>query len=428
MQPDLVESCLSFIDDLLEHRHVDVFRLLEVRQRLKRLQNPAPLEKNDSLGRLTRQAINSLIEPPIMTFTREDLIRRRRSLEVTYSDLYYTPQIRQELQLAYDSCLYDCHRLDFVTEGNALAFLLFYFIEQEKLVDELSLDRLKCKNLAKAIQNAYLDIPFHNAVHGCAVLHSTIHLLRKSEVLMSISDAFQRAVVHLSACIAAAGHDMKHPGLQNQFLVMSDDPIAQTYNDQSVLENYHLSQLYTLFSADETNIFKKFARNIRHYSRKIISDMVLATDMQRHTDRLERFKNRMELNDQERLLITLQFILKCADISHSFLNFDLHSDWAFRLQQELFSQGDLEKSLSLPVSMFAERNNPSTTIWHNQTGFFRLIVLPMIRAMVEHFPVLQMYCDRAEANYRKWKEDQHEEKVNAVLFPHVDSRVVNRIT
>lgn len=428
MQQNLVESCLGFINDFLDHRDIDVIRLLEVRKELKNLMSPADLEKTDSLGPFTRQAINSLIEPSVMTLTKEDLMSRRRSLEVAHSDLYYTPQIRQELQQAYRLCSYDCHRLDFVTEGNALAFLLFYFIEQEKMVDYLNIDRRKCRSLAKGIQDAYLDVPFHNAIHGCAVLHSTIHFIRQSDVLACIEDRFQRAVVHLSAIIAAAGHDMKHPGLQNQFLVMSDNPIAISYNDQSVLEHYHLAQLYSLLTADSTNIFSKFSRNMRHYSRNIITTMILATDMQRHTDRLDHFHNRMKLNKQEHLLITLQLILKCADVSHSFLDFDLHSEWALRLQQELFSQGDMEKSLDLPVSMFADRKDLSMTIEHNQTGFLRLIVLPMIRALSEQFPVLQHFVDKAEHNYRKWKEDRHEKKLIDSSFPHDDSLVAERST
>ena len=44
-----------------------------------------------------------------------------------------------------------------------------------------------------------------------------------------------------AAVLAAAVHDYAHPGLSNPFLIATRAETAVLYNDQSVLEMYHVS-------------------------------------------------------------------------------------------------------------------------------------------------------------------------------------------
>ena len=46
--------------------------------------------------------------------------------------------------------------------------------------------------------------------------------------------------------IAALGHDIGHMGVQNGFLINSNDPLALQYNDKSVLEQMHCSRLFSV--------------------------------------------------------------------------------------------------------------------------------------------------------------------------------------
>ena len=50
----------------------------------------------------------------------------------------------------------------------------------------------------------------------------------------------------LAALVAAVIHDVDHPGRNNQFLVVTEDPLAILYNDESVLENHHLALAFEL--------------------------------------------------------------------------------------------------------------------------------------------------------------------------------------
>ena len=46
--------------------------------------------------------------------------------------------------------------------------------------------------------------------------------------------------------IASVAHDIGHPGVNNTFLINSNDELAIRYNDISVLENHHASSLFKI--------------------------------------------------------------------------------------------------------------------------------------------------------------------------------------
>merc|ERR1719491_2002611 len=47
---------------------------------------------------------------------------------------------------------------------------------------------------------------------------------------------------HLMVFVAAAIHDVAHPGRNNLFHVKTMSPLAIAYNDKSVLENMHIAK------------------------------------------------------------------------------------------------------------------------------------------------------------------------------------------
>lgn len=60
-------------------------------------------------------------------------------------------------------------------------------------------------------------------------------------------------------CLAALGHDVGHPGLNNAFLVSTNQSVALIYNDNAVLENYHAFMTFrsiAVSAAQDGGIFK----------------------------------------------------------------------------------------------------------------------------------------------------------------------------
>lgn len=49
-----------------------------------------------------------------------------------------------------------------------------------------------------------------------------------------------------TALIAAATHDIDHPGRSSAFLCNSDNPLAILYNDLCVLESHHAATTFRL--------------------------------------------------------------------------------------------------------------------------------------------------------------------------------------
>jgi hypothetical protein len=119
-----------------------------------------------------------------------------------------------------------------------------------------------------------------------------------------------------SAIVACFAHDVRHPGLTNRFLVMKKHRLANIYNDSTVLENMHAATVFQMTSDPKMNIFSGFTDSQWAQSRKIIIEMILATEMGKHFDILGLFRVRalssqeIVLEDESDRLLVYSMILK----------------------------------------------------------------------------------------------------------------------
>ena len=94
--------------------------------------------------------------------------------------------------------------------------------------------------------------------------------------------------------MASSMHDVDHPGTTNQYLVATSSELALMYNDESVLENHHLAVAFKLLQLPECDILAGLSAKQRSSFRKMVIDMVLATDMSKHMSLLADLKTMVE--------------------------------------------------------------------------------------------------------------------------------------
>lgn len=261
--------------------------------------------------------------------------------------------------------------------------------------------------------------PYHNSTHAADVLHATAYFLRQERVKQTLD-----SVDKVAALIAATVHDLDHPGRTNPFLCNSGSELAILYNDCAVLESHHAALAFQLTTRDDkVNIFKNLERSDYRMLRHTIIDMVLATEMTKHFEHVNKFVNSIikpltELESEEsdpdpdtihtmlkapetRTLIK-RMMIKCADVSNPCRPLEQCIEWAARISEEYFSQTEEEKRLNLPVVMpVFDRNTCS--IPKSQISFIDYFVTDMFDAW-DDLVDIQELLQHLDSNFKYWKE------------------------
>ncbi|XP_060237948.1 cAMP-specific 3',5'-cyclic phosphodiesterase 4C isoform X6 [Meriones unguiculatus] len=190
----------------------------------------------------------------------------------------------------------------------------------------------------------------------------------------------------LAALFACAIHDVDHPGVSNQFLINTHSELALMYNDMSVLENHHLAVGFKLLQAENCDIFRNLSAKQRLSLRRMVIDMVLATDMSKHMSLLADLKTMVEtkkvtslgvllLDNYSDRIQVLQSLVHCADLSNPAKPLPLYRRWTERIMAELFRQGDRERAAGLDVSPMCDKHTAS--VEKSQVGFIDYIAHPL---------------------------------------------------
>jgi hypothetical protein len=190
-----------------------------------------------------------------------------------------------------------------------------------------------------ACRAAYNEfVPYHNFRHVVDVLQATFHflvcigslppypsangLLSQARPKSPVADLL-RPFEALTLLITAIGHDVGHPGVNNGFLVTLNAPLAQLYNDRSVLESFHCAAYSQILRRYWPSAF------CDGKMRNLMISSILATDMGMHFDYMKKLADLQEKlrpdnstenwtenikNEQRALACAL--LIKCADISN----------------------------------------------------------------------------------------------------------------
>ena len=93
--------------------------------------------------------------------------------------------------------------------------------------------------------------------------------------------------------LAAACHDVGHPGLNNAYLTASDHPLALTYNDHAPLEQMHAATAFLTMRSVGCDVLAPLSRPLKTTVRRLVVEAILSTDNSRHFNLVSRLKRRI---------------------------------------------------------------------------------------------------------------------------------------
>ena len=282
--------------------------------------------------------------------------------------------------------------------------------------------------------------PYHTDLHAADMVQSLLvySLYGNLQKILDFND-----LDLISLFISAAIHDFGHPGYTNNFLINTKNELAIKYNDQSVLENYHVSEGFNIiFKKKGCNIFESLSSDDYKICRKRIIQCVLATDMTLHNKEFQFLKSKSQTynikngENVEKIFenidpVTsfnlrqefLNVLIHSADVSNPSKPLDIYKQWAERCVEEFFKQGDMEKRLGMTVSFNCDRDIVSLP--QSQVGFIDAIVFPLFSVICEFFPGLNFTLENLGKNlayYKGVKENENKKKFKAIKEEDEDDK------
>ncbi|RXN25798.1 high affinity cAMP-specific 3, 5 -cyclic phosphodiesterase 7A-like isoform X2 [Labeo rohita] len=120
---------------------------------------------------------------------------------------------------------FDIFLFDRLTNGNSLVFLTFHLLNQYGLIELFQLDMVKVRRFLVLVQEDYHNQnPYHNAVHAADVTQAMHCYLREPKLAQSLT-----SFDILLGLLAAATHDLDHPGVNQPFLIKTNHYLAALY-------------------------------------------------------------------------------------------------------------------------------------------------------------------------------------------------------
>nr|XP_057905088.1 cAMP-specific 3',5'-cyclic phosphodiesterase 4C isoform X2 [Doryrhamphus excisus] len=268
------------------------------------------------------------------------------------------------------------------SNNRPLSCMMFAIFQERDLLKTFRIPMDTFVTYVMTLEDHYhANVAYHNSLHAADVTQST-HVLLSTPAL----DAVFTDLEILAALFAAAIHDVDHPGVSNQFLINTNSELALMYNDESVLENHHLAVGFKLLHEENCDIFQNLSKRQRQSLRKLVIDMVLATDMSKHMSLLADLKTMVEtkkvtssgvllLDHYTDRIQVLRNMVHCADLSNPTKPLAVYRQWTERIMEEFFRQGDKERERGMEISPMCDKHTAS--VEKSQVGFIDYIVHPL---------------------------------------------------
>lgn len=271
---------------------------------------------------------------------------------------------------------FDIFLFDRLTNGNSLVTLLCHLFNIHGLIQHFKLDMVTLHRFLVMVQEDYhSQNPYHNAVHAADVTQA-MHCYLKEPKLAS----FLTPLDIMLGLLAAAAHDVDHPGVNQPFLIKTNHHLASLYQNMSVLENHHWRS--TIGMLRESRLLAHLPKEMTEDIEQQLGSLILATDINRQNEFLTQLKTHLQnkdlrLEDEQDRHFVLQIALKCADICNPCRVWEMSKQWSEKVCEEFYRQGDLEKKFQLEISPLC--NQQKDSIASIQIGFMTYIVEPLFQ-------------------------------------------------
>uniref|UniRef100_A0A8K9XU60 Phosphodiesterase n=1 Tax=Oncorhynchus mykiss TaxID=8022 RepID=A0A8K9XU60_ONCMY len=365
---------------------------------------------NDLVGGLMTDGLRRLSGNEYIFAAKQPHLPSHLAMPLSLNDI--PPHVAQTMENE-DSWDFDIFNLETACLKRPLTYLGLKIFSRFGVCEFLSCPEATLRSWLQGIEaNYHSTNSYHNSSHAADVLHATAYFLCKERVKQSLEQ-----IDEVAALIAATVHDVDHPGRTNSFLCNAGSELAILYNDTAVLESHHAALAFQITTRDDKcNIFRNMERNEYRTLRQAIIDMVLATEMTKHFEHVNKFVNSINkplaaleengsvkgiLTSPDNRILVKRMLIKCADISNPCRPLELCIEWAGRISEEYFAQTDEEKRQSLPVVMpVFDRNTCS--IPKSQISFIDYFITDMFDAW-DAFADLPNLMQHLDNNFKYWK-------------------------
>uniref|UniRef100_A0A1D5RAW9 Phosphodiesterase n=1 Tax=Macaca mulatta TaxID=9544 RepID=A0A1D5RAW9_MACMU len=235
-------------------------------------------------------------------------------------------------------------------EPNEMLSCLEHMYHDLGLVRDFSINPVTLRRWLLCVHDNYRNNPFHNFRHCFCVAQMMYSMVW----LCGLQEKFSQTDI-LILMTAAICHDLDHPGYNNTYQINARTELAVRYNDISPLENHHCAVAFQILAEPECNIFSNIPPDGFKQIRQGMITLILATDMARHAEIMDSFKEKME-------------------------NFDYSNE-------EHMTLSDREKSEGLPVAPFMDRDKVTKAT--AQIGFIKFVLIPMFETVTKLFPMVE---------------------------------------
>ncbi|XP_047502380.1 uncharacterized protein LOC125047879 isoform X5 [Penaeus chinensis] len=272
---------------------------------------------------------------------------------------------------------FNAFALDSVCGGRPVSVLCVYLLHKYGLIQHFKLDTVTVWKCFSLIEDGYhASNPYHNAIHAADVTQAMHCYLQEERI-----SEHMKPIEVLAALVAAVCHDLDHPGVNQPFLIATDNHLAALYKNLSVLENHHWR--CAMGCLWESGLLDDWDPDDVATLQDMIRSLILATDITRQQEFLSRFRryldaSSLDMKNADHRHFSLQIALKCADICNPCRPWDVSQKWSHKICDEFYRQGDYERQLNLPVTPLCDRSVMSVA--KIQTGFIKYVVSPLFDA------------------------------------------------